>query len=134
MLIGNIDINCWCLGMHSFEVSKLLDSCVVGRVILWNDMVYFLLVSFAHQDYLRLCDVPEPRLNGIADIRTCPLFCVWQKETEPCRNTFKIPLSRSDSISPAHYSLARMSQLALFNHKRAKKCSSTKYLQVGIAG
>lgn len=43
--------------MHSFEVFELLDSCVVGKVILWDDMAYFLLMLLALQDHLGLCFV-----------------------------------------------------------------------------
>lgn len=64
----NIHGKCWCLSTCFFESSALLNNCMIGKVILWNYVVYFLLMLTAHQDHLGalLCIIftPDPRMDG----------------------------------------------------------------------
>lgn len=87
--------------MHSFEVSKLLESYMVAKVILWSNNFFF------------LCSLPIKIAQGLtfyylhpraqAEWNSCyqersPFL--WQKKTGPW--TFKMSLPGNDSISSTY--------------------------------
>lgn len=119
--------------MHSFEVSKLLQSYMVDKVILWSNNFFFsyaLCPSRSGRALLFIIFTPEPRLNGIAAIRNVPLFCGRRKLGPGHFKCLCLEMTPSVLLTI----LARMIHLVLPNLKKAKKCHPPKCLQVGIAG